>query len=87
MQEKINPKTTFDWIARALLTLQVLAIMSGYFNYVQLSFQLLSPLIPKSTISAIMLDSADPLIYRCIYMGLAFLISLWVYFFRKYMEV
>jgi hypothetical protein len=73
----------WEWACRAILTIHFWFCLSGYINYLQTKQQLNSPLIPKDVINQI----AEPFVYPSLYLSAAFLISLWLYFFKKRIAV
>jgi hypothetical protein len=77
--EKASKDIYYEWACRILLTVHTLFTIAGYINYSQIKKQLLSPLIPQSTI----IEIAEPALLAGKYMGGLLLISLWLYFFRQ----
>lgn len=45
-----------EWMCRLLMTIDVPVISAGYLSYFQTKHQLISPLIPKTTVYDIMSD-------------------------------
>jgi hypothetical protein len=72
-----------EWLCRILLTINVILVLNGLVSFIQADYQLISPLIPQSTVYLItridILSSA--------WSGLFLIISLWFYFYKKYTVV
>jgi hypothetical protein len=68
-----------EWISRTLLTVHVWFVASGYITFLQTKRQLISPLIPRDLI----LQVSQPGFYTSSVLSGSFLISLWLYFFRR----
>lgn len=66
-------------ICRVLFTLNTVMLASGLLAYVQTEYQLVSPLIPRSTIDQI----AGPYLKGGVVVAILLIPSLWFYFFRK----
>ena len=64
---------------RILHTVQLIRTIAGYIAIWQTDYQLVSPLIPKTMVYDITFYWIKP----CLFIGLALLISLWLYFFGK----
>ncbi len=76
----INSKEKgIEWACRILLTLHIYYIAGGYIAYFQTRQQLLSPLIPESTVFQITHSYHSA---SLICLG-SFLISIWLYFFNR----
>jgi hypothetical protein len=72
-----------EWACRILMTVDLLVISAGYISFFQAKNQLMSPLIPKSTISQILYDSNDIVMKASLISGGLFLTGLWFYSFKK----
>lgn len=83
MNKNIRNVPSKEWVCWLLLTGNVLQTLSGLINFVQTEYQLVSPIIPKSTI----LEIARPHIYVSLVAGIVLLVSLWLYFFKKHLLV
>lgn len=83
MNKNIRNIPAKEWVCWLLLTGNVLQTLSGLINFVQTEYQLVSPIIPQSTI----LEIARPHIYASLVAGIVLLISLWLYFFKKHLLV
>ena len=81
MTELPKREMQIEWICRILITIDVFVVMVGYLSYFQAKHQLISPLIPTSTLSQILLDSHIMEI-SCI-SAIPFLAGLWFYSFKR----
>jgi hypothetical protein len=70
-----------DWACRILITIDLLLIVSGYIFYLQTKQQLISPLIPKSTVYQIVNDSH--IFEISLIVAIPYLAGLWFYFYKK----
>ena len=68
-----------EWACRVLLTLQLILAIRGYIVFLQTEYQLVSPLIPQSTIY----DISRPYVTASLISGSLMFISLWLYFANK----
>jgi hypothetical protein len=66
-------------ICRVLFTLNTLMLAASLLVYVQTEYQLVSPLIPRSTIDQI----AGPYLRGALVVAILLIPGLWFYFFRK----
>ncbi len=66
-------------ICRVLFTLNTLMLAASLLVYVQTEYQLVSPLIPRSTIDQI----AGPYLRGALVVAVLLIPGLWFYFFRK----
>ena len=66
-------------ICRVLFTLNTLMLAGSLLIYVQTEYQLVSPLIPRSTIDQI----AGPYLKGGLVVAILLIPGLWFYFFRK----
>jgi hypothetical protein len=71
--------TKLEWACRILLTVVLYRIASGYIVFIQTDYQLVSPLIPKSTIYEI----ARPFMIASLLSCVVFMAALWFYFYKK----
>ncbi len=83
MDEMIQRENRRQWISRILMTIDIILICAGYITWFQAKRQLISPLIPRSTIYTIMADSGDEIFKVSIVCALIFLGGLWFYSFKK----
>lgn len=83
MAEIIKRENKLDWACRILITLDLVVILGGYFSYFQIRYQLVSPLIPQSTIDQIISDNVCIIMKASIGAAVIFLAGLWFYTFRK----
>jgi hypothetical protein len=81
MAEISKREKQIAWVCRILMTVDVLVIAAGYISFFQAQRQLMSPLIPKSTVYQI-LDDSYTMKMSLISAGL-FIIGLWFYSFNK----
>jgi hypothetical protein len=72
-----------EWTCWLLLTVHFWFCASGYITYFQTKNQLTTPLIPESTILVI----SEPSFFSALSICGSFIISLWLYFFRKRIAV
>jgi hypothetical protein len=79
MAETTKRKLTLEWICRIGITINLYYIVSGYIVYFQTKHQLITPLIPRSTLY----DITDHLMKASLIVSVCFLAGLWFYFFRK----
>lgn len=70
-----------EWPCRILLLINCLLALSGYITFIQTEYQLVSPVIPSSTIVQI----AKHAVYASLICGILFLIALCFYFYQKQM--
>lgn len=83
MAEIIKRENQLDWACRILITLDLVVILGGYFSYFQTRYQLVSPLIPQSTIDQIISDNVSIIMKASIVAAVIFLAGLWFYSFGK----
>ena len=83
MQEITKRQNRIEWACRILMTADVFVLLWSYFNYYLVKWQLVSPLIPKSTIYQILFDDYDTTMKAVITAGLIFIAGLWFYSFNK----
>ena len=83
MAEMSNKQKQLDWICRILITANVLAIVSGYISLHLGQQQLISPLIPESTLYHILKDSNNYTMKSSLVLAFTFLTGLWFYTFKK----
>lgn len=83
MSEKSNESKWINWSCRVLMVLDMLVVLSGYFIWFSTKNQLVSPLIPKSTVSEIFLDIADVQFRYAMLAALIFTAGLILYSFEK----
>lgn len=76
--ENVKRTDYFEWACRILLTIHATLGLIGYSNYIQTKNELLSPLIPRSTV----MDVAEPNLYTSLYIGILFVPALWFYFLK-----
>ncbi|MBL0271218.1 MAG: hypothetical protein KAX45_07690 [Chitinophagaceae bacterium] len=76
-------KKQIDWGCRILIVLDMLVVLSGYFSWFRTKYQLVSPLIPRSTVSEIFLDIADIQFKYAIVAAVIFTAGLLLYSFGK----
>ena len=81
MAGKSSPRLV--WICRILMTLDVIIICAGYVSWFQAKQQLVSPLIPRSTIYSILADSGENSFKISLLAAVVFLAGLWFYSFKK----
>src|SRR6185295_17912422 len=74
-----NRENQFEWACRILLTLHLWIAASGYISFLQAKHQIISPLIPEKAI----LQVIQPNFYTASVLTCSFIISLWLYFFRR----
>jgi hypothetical protein len=72
-----------EWACRILMTVDIIIISAGYVSFFQAKNQLMSPLIPKSTVYQISYDSNDTIMKASLISCGLFLIGLWFYSFKK----
>ena len=83
MTETRKNEKALDWICRGLMTLNIFAICETYISYFQVTQQLVSPLIPKSTVSEILYDTYNLTARAALISGVLFLTGLWFYSFKR----
>ena len=83
MSEKSNNSKWVDWSCRVLIVLDMLVVLSGYFIWFSTKNQLVSPLIPRSTVSEIFLDIADIRFKYAMIAAVIFTAGLILYSFEK----
>ena len=83
MAEISKREKQLEWACRLLMTADVIVILSGYLSWFQTKYQLVTPLIPRSTIYEIFNDAGDIHFKVSIIAALIFLSGLWFYFFKK----
>ena len=83
MNETRKNEKVLDWICRGLMTLNIFAICGTYISYFQVKQQLVSPLIPQSTIAEILFDTYNLTARAALVCGALFLIGLWFYSFKR----
>jgi len=83
MPEIRKSEKRIDWICRILMTLDIVVILSGYINWFQTRKQLVTPLIPRSTVYDIFSDSSDAYFTSSMIAAMVFLPGLWLYSFKK----
>jgi len=83
MTEMSKRERSLEWACRLLMTADVIVIISGYLSWFQAKRQLVTPLIPRSTIYEIFSDGGDTHFKISILASLIFLSGLWLYSFKK----
>jgi hypothetical protein len=83
MTEITKKEKQLDWACRILMTIDLLLVVSGYLSWYQTKQQLVSPLIPRSTIAEVWLDNGDLLAKASMISAVLFLPGLWLYSFKK----
>ena len=83
MAEISKKENQLQWICRILITVNVLLIIGGYISFFQTKSQLVSPLIPRSTIYQIFEDTGSIIMKASIISAVIFLAGLWFYSFNK----
>jgi len=83
MTETKNGGIKLEWICRLLMTIDIGVILSGYFSWFQTKRQLVSPLIPRTTVFEIFSDVSDRDFKISMASALIFLVGLWLYSFKK----
>lgn len=83
MTEISKREKQLEWLCRLLMTADVIVIISGYFSWFHAKRQLISPLIPRSTVFEIFSDAGDLHFNISIIAGFIFLAGLWLYSFKK----
>ncbi len=81
-QSRFN-ENTLDWIFRVMLAIGIYIICNGYFSWFQVKNQLVSPLIPESTVNLIFRDGNDLLFKASLWSSIWFLGGTWAYTFKK----
>jgi hypothetical protein len=66
------------------MTIDMLVVVSGYFSFLKTQHQLMSPLIPQSTVYQILSDSSDNIIKASLISAGFVLAGLWFYSFKKH---
>lgn len=79
MPEISNREKTSEWVCRILITLDLYLAVSGYIAFFQTKYQLITPLIPRSTLYEI----SEIYMKAGLFTGIGLLAGLWFYFFRK----
>ena len=67
---------TIEWVCRILISLQLFTVVRDYITLLQTKYQLVSPLIPQSTIYEIAYPYLIPSLISTGFM----IITLWLYF-------
>lgn len=83
MTETLRTEKQLDGICRVLMAAGMLVILAGYFSWFKTKRQLVSPLIPKSTVDTIYSDGSDIIFKACICAAVFFLCGLWAYTFQR----
>ena len=68
-----------EWPCRILLVLNCIIALLGYVGFFQANYQLVSPIIPSSTVFLIIKQQ----MFNSLVTGILFLIALSFYFFQK----
>jgi hypothetical protein len=79
MPEISKREKQLDWVCRILITIDLYITVSGYISYFQTKRQLVSPLIPKSTLY----DISEIYMKAGLITGIGLMAGLWLYFFKK----
>ena len=79
MPEISKREKRLDWICRILLSINLYVVIAGYITYFQTSYQLVSPLIPQSTVYKI----TDSYMKSSLAVSIFFLVGIWLYSFNK----
>lgn len=85
MPEILKREKQIEWACRILMTADVVIILSGYLSWFRTKRQLVTPLVPRSTIFEIFNDGGDAYFKISIAAALIFLAGLWFYSFQKKM--
>ena len=83
MSELSKRENQLDWACRILITLNVLIIVYGYFSFFNAQRQLMTPLIPKSTVYEILILSGNDFMNMSLISAGLFLTGIWCYTFKK----
>jgi hypothetical protein len=78
-----NKEKQLEWACRILMTIDVIVIVAGYLSYFQTKQQLISPLIPKSTVYQILSDAGDVIMKISLILAIPFVAGLWFYSFNR----
>ena len=78
MPQTNSKPTGVEWACRTILTVHFLLVLTGYVNFIQTKYQLITPIIPKGTIELI----TTPYWKISLGEGVLFILSLWLYFLR-----
>jgi len=76
---EISRDKQLEWGCRILITLDLYFVAAGYILYFQTNYQLVSPLIPRSTLY----DITDTIMKASLIATVGLLGGLWFYFFGK----
>jgi hypothetical protein len=83
MPEKSIRDNQLDWACRLLMSADMIIIISGYLFWFKAKNQLVTPLIPRSTIYEIFSDVGDIYFKISIIASIIFLAGLWFYSFKR----
>ena len=83
MAQRSGNQKQVDWVCRVLFTLDIIIVVSGYWRYYQTRRQLVSPLIPKSTVYEIMEDFFPDYVTACFWAAALCLAGVWLFSFNK----
>lgn len=83
MPEISKKKKQLEWACRILMTVDVLVIAAGYVTFLQAQRQLMTPLIPESTIYEIIINSGNFIMKMSLVSAGLFITGLWFYSFNK----
>ena len=83
MPEILKREAKLEWACRVLMTANVFIIISGYLAFFQTKNQLVSPLIPRSTVYDIASDTGNILFKISLLAALLFTVGIWLYSFKK----
>ena len=72
-----------EWACRILMTIDVFVLVAGYISIFQAQHQLVSPLIPESTVYRILADGNNVAMKASLISGGLFATGLWFYSFKK----
>lgn len=74
-----NQTAIYNWVCRILLIIHFSLCIAGYVDFLGTKDELISPLIPQSTIDLI----ATPYLYTSICLTASFVLAICLYLFRK----
>jgi hypothetical protein len=83
MAETSKGGKQLEWACRILMTADIIVIISGYLIWFQTKRQLVSPLIPRSTVYEIFSDSSDSYFKASLVAAAMFITGLWFWSFKK----
>src|SRR3569832_2510578 len=83
MPETSKRENQISWACRILITFDMLENLAGYISFFNTKNQLVSPLIPNSTVYQIFADGGDSIMKSSMISAAIFIVGLWFYSFNK----